>query len=259
MRDGSASERIATGKKEGSYDPQYANGTVSYSMGVRPIAGVLLPLTGCSGVCFKSACKYGLIERANASCAGKLRCRECGVMRQLGIKGAALLTLLLAFGVVFSNPGDALAYSFNGHTIAQDLWYQTSVTFTQTTRNSIRDDMRAWNAYLPQYRRLCYNKQTHPLGNYPSRDGFNRIYKVPMASSSTLAQNSYYHVYIAGKCTLQESDINVNANQSWNNGYSPTAFDVIFVMLHELGHSTGLSHSKKPLCRNVLPNWNGRS
>lgn len=164
-------------------------------------------------------------------------------MRQPGIRGAAVLTLLLAFGVVFSSPRDALAYSFLGHTIAQDVWYQTSVSFTQTTRGAIQDDMRAWNVYLPQYQRLCYDTQTHPLGNYPSQDGFNRIYKVPMASSSTLAENTYYYLYIGGKRYLQESDINVNANKSWDNGYSSTAYDVKSVMLHELGHSTGLGHS----------------
>lgn len=220
----------------------FLEGTASYLRGVGPLAVMFITVDQTFGFVPKVPVKK-LLGHANASCAGKLHCKECDVMRQSGIRGAALFTLLLIIGVVFSSPRDVLAYNFNGHTIAQDVWYQTSVSFTQTTRDAIRDDMRAWNAYLPQYRRLCYDTQTHPLGNYPLQDGFNRIYKVPMASSSTLAENTYYYLYIGGKRYLQESDINVNANKTWTNGYSPTAFDVKSVMLHELGHSTGLSHS----------------
>lgn len=155
-----------------------------------------------------------------------------------------LLSIAVISGTTLAVPSDCYAYSLNGHTIPQDMWYQTSVSFYQETRDAIRNDMRAWNAYLPQYRRLCYSTTTHALGNFPLQDGFNRIYKVEMYPISTIAYNRYFFTYIGGQRVLQESDINVNAARAWVNGYSPTAFDVKSVMLHELGHTVGLGHSQ---------------
>lgn len=103
--------------------------------------------------------------------------------------------------------------------------------FHSGTRDTIRNDMRIWNAYHPQYRLLCYDTQAHPLGNYPSQDDCNRIYKVPIAPSSALAQNRYFYVNIEDIIKLQESDINVNADMPWYNRYSPTTYDVKSVML----------------------------
>lgn len=70
-------------------------------------------------------------------------------------------------------------------------------------------------------------------------NGNNFIYKESLKNETRLAENTYW--YRDGY--LRESDINVDKNRPWVNGYASNAFDVNSVMLHELGHTLGLNHS----------------
>ena len=106
----------------------------------------------------------------------------------------------------------------------------------------MRTAMRTWNVYLPEGGRLCFDNTSHSLTSYPSRDGLCRIYKTKSGGSNYVAQNTYWYDSMTG--ILSESDVDINANYSWNNGAASGAYDVQSVFLHEMGHSVGLGHSE---------------
>lgn len=152
----------------------------------------------------------------------------------------ASLTLALLLSSAFAQTANA--YSINGHHMVDKIWYQSSSKFTDLTRSEFRTAMQEWNVYIPEYRRLCYDATTHALYRVPFTDGKSRIYKEPNSDPSNLAMN-YYIYAITDSSVIAESDININSNQDWANGSVSGRFDVKSVMLHELGHTTGLSHS----------------
>lgn len=145
--------------------------------------------------------------------------------------------------VLASMPSFAFAYSFLSHKMDSQIWYSASDYFLETSREHMRQAMSEWNAYIPEYRRICYNQQTHNQSYYTGQtNGYNRIYKHPNGSVDTLATNYYY--YYKNDLTLFESDIVVNSNQSWANGAVPGAYDVKSTIKHELGHTLGIGHSQ---------------
>lgn len=138
-----------------------------------------------------------------------------------------------------SLPTTAYGYSFLPFKMNGDIWYQVSNKFAQSSRDAFLQDMRIWNNHIPLGRRLCYNQTVHYASGYPNHDGNNFIYKEPMKNTTVIAENNTW--YVNGYVT--ESDINVDKNRPWVNGYASNAFDVNSVMLHELGHTLGLNHS----------------
>lgn len=123
-----------------------------------------------------------------------------------------------------------------------DLWYRPNSAFYAGSRDAMRTAMRTWNVYLPEGGRLCFDNTSHSLTSYPSRDGLCRIYKTKSGGSNYVAQNTYWYDSMTG--ILSESDVDINANYSWNNGAASGAYDVQSVFLHEMGHSVGLGHSE---------------
>ncbi|MBM6952521.1 matrixin family metalloprotease [Enorma phocaeensis] len=128
--------------------------------------------------------------------------------------------------------------------MSQQFWYRPSISFYADTKESFRTAMQRWNAYLPEYRRVCFDSTTHPFANFPFQDGRNLIYKTPSSDPQNLAYNRYYRATYSGITYLIESDININSNKKWINGYAADAFDVRSVFLHETGHTIGLGHTQ---------------
>ena len=155
----------------------------------------------------------------------------------------AMLLALSAF------PQLGYSYRLNpyGYRMNSQIWYNASDYFTDLTRAQFREAMSEWNAYLPEYRRLCYNPQTHAESTYPHReedwyeDGRNRIYKCRAYDFKNLGLNV---VWWNSSLQVVESDIRINSENLWSNGAEPNRFDVKGVFKHELGHTVGLEDSQ---------------
>lgn len=87
----------------------------------------------------------------------------------------------------------------------------------------------------------CFENINHYLTSYPSNDGLSRVYKTHLGGSNYVAQNTWWYNTSTG--AISSSDIDINANYSWWNGAHEGCYDVQSVVLHEIGHSVGLSHS----------------
>lgn len=93
----------------------------------------------------------------------------------------------------------------------------------------------------PRRQRACFENINHYLTSYPSNDGLSRVYKTHLGGSNYVAQNTWWYNTSTG--AISSSDIDINANYSWWNGAHEGCYDVQSVVLHEIGHSVGLSHS----------------
>lgn len=169
-----------------------------------------------------------------------MKARSVGIKPLIGLFFILVSSILVCFAVFSSR---AYGYELNDYKINNDMWYVTSSVFADETRVGFRDRMRAWNVYLPEGKRVCFNSATHSLSNYPSKDNHNYIYKDPYADESNLGENMCWYYPVLG--ILTESDININSNQPWDNGAVSGRYDVQSVMLHELGHTIGLGHSQR--------------
>lgn len=152
---------------------------------------------------------------------------------------AGLIALVAGICIL---PASVPAYTLNHVRVDTDLWYRPNSAFYAGSRDAMRTAMRTWNVYLPEGGRLCFDNTSHSLTSYPSRDGLCRIYKTKSGGSNYVAQNTYWYDSMTG--ILSESDVDINANYSWNNGAASGAYDVQSVFLHEMGHSVCLGHSE---------------
>lgn len=118
----------------------------------------------------------------------------------------------------------------------------------QSISGSNTEDLRLcmahWNEYLPEWRRVCFNRTvTHSLRNFPSNDGTCRIYKVYKGKGSgTYIARNYYWTTSNGNYIV-ESDIGINGDYPSSNGALPDRYDVRTIFTHEIGHTVGLGHS----------------
>lgn len=152
------------------------------------------------------------------------------------IAGMMVSALMLTFA------GPAFAYTFTGQKMGDQLWYRPQAVFYDESKESFRLAMSTWNQILPEWRRLCFDRTNHYLTSYPSKDGNNSIYKMYAGNTNYLAQNTWW--YNTSTNIISESDVNINASYDWTNGAAEGRYDVRSVMLHEMGHSVGLSHSE---------------
>ena len=161
-------------------------------------------------------------------------------MRSKGVRGFAVGSLIALVLSLCISPA-AYGYTLTGQHIGADLWYRPYVEFTSASREGMRQAMSTWNQYLPVGQRACFENTNHYLTAYPQNDGLCRIYKTRLGNFNYVAQNTWWYNRTTG--ATSSSDIDVNANYSWANGAYSGCYDLQTIVLHEIGHSVGLSHS----------------
>lgn len=150
-----------------------------------------------------------------------------------------VFVVLVAALVTVAAYGEVFAYELNGTHIGGDVWYRTTNSFTSETREGARLAMVAWNKYLPEGQRVCFNTSFVSEPFYPRKNLVNAITKIS-STKSYLGENA---IWKSSNGAVAESDINVNASQSWWNNPPSGYYDPQSCLLHELGHTVGLSHS----------------
>lgn len=174
------------------------------------------------------------------------------------MKGAlrkALVVIAASVVLVVLGAGVANAYTTNGARIGYDVWYKTTNSFTDETRLRARSAMQAWNKYLPEGKRVCYDSTYAAEALYPHQNACNTITKI--SSTKSYTSENHMWLYADGSRRVLESDINVNARMSWWNDPPSGYYDPKSALIHEFGHTAGLGHSSVAYAVMSIPLYAG--